>query len=64
MLGRYAHDSLAGFCLLGPSSREERSEKLLELVEKKALGEPLNPYEAKVVKNYEEKSRTIERAAT
>jgi hypothetical protein len=58
LLGRYMHDSLAGFCLLGPGSREEKSEKLLELVEKKARGEPLNAYEASVVKNYEEKSRT------
>ncbi|MGQ3001006.1 MAG: hypothetical protein ACT6UH_11290 [Hydrogenophaga sp.] len=58
LIGRYMHDSLAGFCLLGPGSREEKSEKLLELVEKKARGEPLNAYEAKVVKNYEEKSRT------
>ncbi len=46
------------FCLLGPGSREEKAEKLLELVEKKARGEKLNAYEAKVVKNYEEKSRT------
>ncbi len=58
LLGRYVHDSLAGFCLLGAGSREEKAEKLLELVEKKARGEKLNPYEAKVVKNYEEKSRT------
>jgi hypothetical protein len=63
LIGRYMHDSLAGFCLLGPGSREEKSEKLLELVEKKARGEPLNAYEAKVVKNYEEKSRTNEALA-
>jgi hypothetical protein len=60
LLGRYVHDSLAGFCLLGPGSREEKAEKLLELVEKKARGEKLNAYEAKVVRNYEEKSRTNE----
>lgn len=57
LLGRYMHDSLAGFCLLGYGSREEKSEKLLELVEKKARGEQLNAYEAQVVRNYEEKSQ-------
>jgi hypothetical protein len=56
--GRYMHDSLAGFCLAGYATREERSEKLLELVEKKARGESLNAHEAQVVANYEEKSKT------
>jgi hypothetical protein len=58
LLGRYMHDSLAGFCLAGYATREERSEKLLEMVEKKARGESLNAHEAQVVANYEEKSKT------
>lgn len=60
LLGRYMHDSLAGFYLAGYSTREERSEKLLELVEKKARGESLNAHEAQVVANYEEKSKANE----
>jgi hypothetical protein len=58
--GGYMHDSLAGFCLAGYATREERSEKLLEMVEKKARGESLNAHEAQVVANYEEKSKTNE----
>jgi len=58
LIGRYMHDSLAGFCLLGPGSREEKSEKLLELVERRDQGEKLNAYEARVVRNFDEKSKT------
>jgi hypothetical protein len=47
-LGRYLHDSLAGFCLAGYATQEERSEKLLELVEKKARGESLNAHDTQV----------------
>ncbi|MDO9402827.1 MAG: DUF2235 domain-containing protein [Polaromonas sp.] len=58
LLGRYMHDSLAGFYLLGYTTSEEKAEVLLTLVEKKARGGALNAHEAEVVKNYEDISRT------
>ncbi|RYG08196.1 MAG: hypothetical protein EON92_17060, partial [Burkholderiales bacterium] len=58
LIGRYMHDSLAGFYLLGYTTREEKSETLLALVEKKARGEALNAHEAEVVTNYNRISPT------
>ena len=58
LLGKYAHDSLAGFCLAGYATLEEQSDKLFEIVEKHDKGETLNLHEKEVYARYAERKET------
>jgi hypothetical protein len=58
LLGRYVHDSLAGFYLAGYTTLEEKSEKLVQVLDKAEAHEALNAHEQALLDSYQEKRNT------
>jgi Uncharacterized alpha/beta hydrolase domain (DUF2235) len=58
LLGRYVHDSLAGFYLAGYTTLEEKSEKLVQVLDKAEKHESLNAHEQALFDSYQEKRKT------
>lgn len=58
LLGKYVHDSLAGFYLAGYTTLEEKSDKLVQVLDKAEKHESLNAHEQALLDSYYEKRKT------
>ncbi|QDL54688.1 T6SS phospholipase effector Tle1-like catalytic domain-containing protein [Rhodoferax aquaticus] len=52
LLGRYVHDSLAGFVLAGPITHDDKARLLVDIVHRQGKGKTLNAFEKTVFANY------------
>ncbi|MDH4451265.1 MAG: hypothetical protein QE265_11860 [Rhodoferax sp.] len=55
LLGRYVHDSLAGFVLAGPVTHDDKARLLVDIVHREGKGEALNDFESTVFANYRQR---------